>query len=77
MIADELALLTTLLADCLRERGRDTRAAATLAAGVAAMIAGAYQLSGAAAEVLPVGYAAAAATSYAELAIAAAPADCL
>ena len=74
MIADELALLTTLLADCLRERGRDTRGAATLAAGLAAMIEGAYQLSSAAAEGLPTGYAAAAATAYAELAITAAPA---
>ena len=74
MIADELALLTTLLGDCLRERGRDTAVASTLAAGLAAMIEGAYQLSSAAADVMPRGYAAAAATSYAELAIAAAPA---
>ena len=73
MIADELALLTTLLADCLRARERDTRGAATLAAGLAAMIEGAYQLSSAAAEVMPVGYAAAAAAAYAELSIAAAP----
>ena len=73
MVADELALLTTLLGDCLRERGRATRAAATLAAGLAAMIEGAYQLSSAAAEVMPRGYAADAATAYAELAIAAAP----
>ncbi len=73
MVADELALLTTLLTDCLRERGRDARVAATLAAGLAAMIEGAYQLSSAAAEAMPRGYAAAAATSYAELAIAAAP----
>ena len=73
MVADELALLTTLLTDCLRERGRDARVAARLAAGLAAMIEGAYQLSSAAAEAMPRGYAAAAATSYAELAIAAAP----
>jgi TetR/AcrR family transcriptional repressor of bet genes len=73
MIADELALLTTLLTDCLRERGRETRGAARLAAGLAAMIEGAYQLSSAASEVLPAGYAAAAATSFAELSIAAAP----
>jgi TetR/AcrR family transcriptional repressor of bet genes len=73
MVADELALLTTLLADCLRERGRDARGAAHLAAGLAAMIEGAYQLSSAAAEVLPAGYAAESATSYAELSIAAAP----
>jgi TetR/AcrR family transcriptional repressor of bet genes len=73
VVADELALLTTLLGDCLRERGRATRVAATLAAGLAAMIEGAYQLSSAAAEVMPRGYAADAATTYAELAIAAAP----
>ena len=74
MVADELALLTTLLGDCLRARDRDTGGAAALAAGLAAMIEGAYQLSSAAAEVLPRGYAAPAAISYAELAIAAAPA---
>ena len=74
MVGDELALLATLLADCLRARGRDTRPAATLAAGLAALIEGAYQLSSAAGEVMPRGYAAEAAISYAELAIAAAPA---
>ena len=73
MVADELALLTTLLGDCLRTRGRDTGTATSLAAGLAALIEGAYQLSSAAAEVLPRGYAAPAAISYAELAIAAAP----
>ena len=73
MIADELALLGTLLADCLREHGRDTTGAPALAAGLAALIEGAYHLSGAAAEVLPRGYAAPAAIAYAELAIAAAP----
>jgi len=74
MIADELALLTTLIADCLRARRRDARTAGTIAAGLAAMIEGAYQLSSAAADVMPHGYAAGAATSYAELSIAAAPA---
>ena len=74
MIADELALLTTLLGDCLRARDRDARVAGTIAAGLAAMIEGAYQLSSAAAEVLPRGYAGPAAISYAELAIAGAPA---
>jgi TetR/AcrR family transcriptional repressor of bet genes len=69
MIADELALLTTLLSDCLRARGRDTAAAGMLAAGIAALISGAYQLSSAAADVMPHGYAAAEATRYAELAI--------
>ncbi len=73
MIADELALLTTLLADGLRERGRSDAGAPALAAGLAALIEGAYQLSSAAAEVLPRGYAAPAAIAYAEQAIEAAP----
>ena len=74
MVADELGLLTTVLADCLRARLRDDRTASTLAAGLAALIEGAYQLSSAAADVMPRGYAADAAIAYAELAIAAAPA---
>jgi TetR/AcrR family transcriptional repressor of bet genes len=73
MVADELALLGTLLCDCLAERERDTAGAAQLAAGLAALIEGAYQLSSAAGEVMPRGYAADAAIGWAELAIAAAP----
>lgn len=73
MIADELALLTTLLTDCLRVRGRATDGAPTLAAGLAALIAGAFQLSSATTGVMPRGYAAEAAIRHAELAIAAAP----
>ena len=73
MVADEFALLATLLGDCLRASDRDPAIAGTLAAGLAAMIEGAYQLSSAAADVLPRGYAAPAAISYVELAIAAAP----
>ena len=73
MIADELALLTTLLRDGLAERGRDTAGAPMLAAGLLAMIEGAFQLSSAAAEAMPRGYAAGAATAYAEQGIAAAP----
>lgn len=73
MIADELALLTTLVEDCLRAASRDATVAGTLAAGLAAMIEGAYQLSSAAPDVMPHGYAADAATAYAELRIAAAP----
>ncbi len=72
MIADELTLLTTLVEDCLRAASRDATAAGTLAAGLVAMIEGAYQLSSAAPEVMPRGYAADAATAYAELRIAAA-----
>jgi TetR/AcrR family transcriptional repressor of bet genes len=73
MIADELTLLTTLVQDCLSAASRDTAVARTLAAGLAAMIEGAYQLSSAAPDVMPRGYAADAATAYAELRIAAAP----
>ena len=74
MVGDELALLTTLFGDCLQARRRDARVAVTLAAGLAAMIEGAYQLSSAAADVMPRGYAADAAVAYAELAVEAAPA---
>jgi TetR/AcrR family transcriptional repressor of bet genes len=74
MVADELALLGTLLGDCLAARELDTAAAPRLAAGLAALIEGAYQLSSAAGEVMPKGYAADAAIAYAELAISAAPA---
>jgi TetR/AcrR family transcriptional regulator, transcriptional repressor of bet genes len=73
MVADELALLATLLGDCLRAAGRVAEAAMPLAAGLAALIAGAYQLSSATTDVMPRGYAAEAATRYAELAVAAAP----
>ncbi len=74
MIADELALLTALSRDCLRASGRATGSAPTLAAGLAALISGAFQLSSATTAVMPRGYAAPAAIAYAELAIAAAPA---
>ena len=74
MISDELALLTTLLTDALRAAGRETGAAPTLAAGLAALIAGAFQLSSATTDVMPRGYAAGAAIAYAERAIEAAPA---
>ena len=72
MIAEELALLTTLLTDCLRAAGRATGSAPTLAAGLAALISGAFQLSSATTDLMPRGYAAQAATRYAELAVAAA-----
>jgi len=74
MVADELALLAALLAECLAARDRDTAGAGTMAAGLAALVEGAFQLSSAAADVMPRGYAADAAIAYAELAIAAAPA---
>ena len=73
MVADELALLTTLLRESLAEHGREIAGAPLLAAGLLAMIEGAFQLSSAAAEAMPRGYAAGAATAYAEQSIAAAP----
>ena len=73
MVADELALLATLLGDCLAEQGRETGGAPRLAAGLLAMIEGAFQLSSAAADAMPRGYAADAATAYAQQSIAAAP----
>ena len=72
-VAAELALLTGLLADCLRERGRaeeDSSAEARrLAAGVLALMEGAYQLACAAGDVMPQGYAAEAALRHAMLGI--------
>lgn len=73
-VAEELTLLTTLLTACLNEQERDCSMATQLAAGLLAMIAGAYQLASAAGQVMPVGYAADAALAYARLNIEAAPA---
>ena len=72
-IAAELATLTQLLAECLAEKRRAPDAAPALAAGLVAMMEGAFQLSSAAAGVMPAGYAAAAAMGFATLSIAAAP----
>jgi TetR/AcrR family transcriptional regulator, transcriptional repressor of bet genes len=72
-IAQELALLTELLSACLAEKGRATGIAATLAAGLVAMMEGAFQLSSAAIGVMPVGYAAEAAMAFATHSIGAAP----
>lgn len=74
VIAEELAMLTTLLEDCLREQQRDTRGASTLAAGVLAMMEGAFQLSSATHAVMPTGYAADAAKGFVRMSIAAWPA---
>lgn len=72
-IAAELALLTELFRACLAERQRSTRGAATLAAGLVALMEGAFQLSSAAAGVMPVGYASQAAMAYATQGLDAAP----
>jgi len=72
-IAEELAALRQLIGDCLAEERRSTATADTLAAGLLAMMEGAFQLSSAAGNVMPVGYAAEAAMAYAALGIEAAP----
>ena len=65
-IAAELAALTRLLSDCLAEDRRPRDAAPGLAAGLVAMMEGAFQLSSAAAGVLPKGYAVGAAMKFVE-----------
>jgi len=72
-VAAELAELTQLVADCCTERRRSTDGAAALAAGLVALMEGAFQLSSAAGDVMPGGYAADAAINFATLGIAAAP----
>lgn len=72
-VAAELAELTQLVADCCTERRRSTDGAAALAAGLVALMEGAFQLSSAAGDVMPAGYAADAAIRFATLGITAAP----
>ena len=72
-IAQELALLTQLLSGCLTAEGRATGIAASLAAGLVAMMEGAFQLSSAASSVMPAGYAADMAIAFATHSIGAAP----
>jgi TetR/AcrR family transcriptional repressor of bet genes len=64
-VATELELLTALLTDCLRQRGRPEAGAGHIAAGVLAMMQGAYQLASAAGELMPKGYASEAALDFA------------
>ena len=73
VIANEMAALTALLTDCMAARDRDPSGVAQLAAGLVAMVEGAYQLSCAAGNAMPVGYAANAAMAFAHLSIEAAP----
>jgi TetR/AcrR family transcriptional repressor of bet genes len=72
-VAQELALLTELLSACLAEKRRATESATTLAAGLLALMEGSFQLSSAAANVMPAGYAAEAALAFATQGIEAAP----
>ncbi len=73
VVANELTLLTGLLVDCLKEKGRDIAMASDLAAGLLAMMEGAYQLSSAAQSVMPKAYAFRAALAYAKAGIGTAP----
>lgn len=73
IVETELGVLTDLLSACLIMRKRETGSARNLAAGLIAMMEGAFQLSSAAASVMPVNYAADAAIAYALLSIKAAP----
>jgi len=58
ILEQELAMLTQLLGDCLLEQRRETKGAPAMAAGLLAMMEGAFQLSSATINVMPVGYAA-------------------
>ena len=73
VVAEEFARLETLLADALRQRGRDPDCAGSIAAGLMALISGAFQMSTAAPGLMPAGYAAAAAHHLAVSSIEAAP----
>lgn len=73
MIAEELAIITQLVGDALLAQQRETLSAPALAAGVLAMMEGAFGLSSATQSVMPVGYAAQAAKAFINLSIAAAP----
>lgn len=73
VVAEELGMLTALLEDCLREQGRGIRGAPALAAGVLAMMEGAFQLSSATSGVMPVGYAAKVARDFVHLSLLAEP----
>lgn len=55
----ELALIHSLLSECLKDKGKQVRNAHRLAAGVLAFMEGAFQLASAAPDAMPTGYAAA------------------
>ncbi len=69
IVQEELILLTRLFADCLQSCGAESTSAPGWAAGMMALIEGAFQLSSAARSVMPRGYAARAAVVFAKGAI--------
>ncbi|QDQ27913.1 TetR/AcrR family transcriptional regulator [Chitinimonas arctica] len=72
-IANELDLLADLLAACMQRQQRATGSARELAAGLLALMEGAFLLASAAGAVMPVGYASQAALRYAVLSMETAP----
>lgn len=58
VVRAEAQLIEELLKDCLVDRGKDATLARPLAAALLALIDGAFQLSSAAPDVMPAGYAA-------------------
>jgi TetR/AcrR family transcriptional repressor of bet genes len=58
IIEQEIALARSLIADCLAAQGKRTRRAGELAVALLAFMEGAFQLSSAARDVMPKGYAA-------------------
>ena len=74
VVQAELQVLAALLSDALAERGKDSGGAPRLAAALMALMAGAFQLSSAAGQAMPSGYAARSAIALAELSIEAEPA---
>lgn len=63
-VSAEFELIKELLSDCLAAKGRDTTDVANIAAGLLALMEGAFQLACAAPHTLPAGYAAAMAVQY-------------
>jgi TetR/AcrR family transcriptional repressor of bet genes len=61
-VAAERDLMAGLLSECLKDSGKQTRNASRLAAAMLAMMEGAFQLSSAAPDAMPSGYAATMAT---------------
>jgi TetR/AcrR family transcriptional repressor of bet genes len=72
-ISAELNALDDLLAACLAKRRRQATQVRHLSAALVAFVEGAFQLSSAAAKVMPAGYAAQAAIDFAMASIKAAP----
>jgi TetR/AcrR family transcriptional repressor of bet genes len=57
-VATEFILLTGLLKSCLSDKGKSTKNVSQLAAGLLALMEGAFQLASAARDIMPQGYAA-------------------